>query len=43
MKEICRTRDRDHRPARAAIEGVRSGRYRSIMCVGPQRGCVGGE
>jgi hypothetical protein len=35
--EICKRRSPEFRPAREAIAGVRSGRYRAELCVGP--GC----
>lgn len=34
MLEICRGRAGDHRPGRAAVAGVATGRYTSLMCVG---------
>ena len=35
--EICKRRPPEFRPAREAIAGVRSGRYRAELCVGPGR------
>jgi hypothetical protein len=37
LTEVCRGRDRSFQPARLALEGVRSGRYRSDLCLG--QGC----
>jgi hypothetical protein len=37
LTQVCKGRDPSFRPARLAVEGVRSGRYRSDLCIGP--GC----
>jgi hypothetical protein len=37
LNEVCEGRDASFKPARLAVEGVRSGTYRSDLCIGP--GC----
>lgn len=35
LTEVCKGRDASFRPARLAVEGVRRGRYRAELCIGP--------
>ena len=37
LTEVCKGRDASFRPARLAAEGVRRGKYRASLCLGP--GC----
>ena len=37
LTEVCKGRDPSFRPARLAAEGVRQGKYRASLCLGP--GC----
>jgi hypothetical protein len=37
LTEVCKGRDTSFKPARLAVQGVQSGKYRSDLCIGP--GC----